>query len=227
MSTDPLWQSRHHLPGVPWDGASDARPRLRSLAPAGRSQRADDHGVRCRRPRLRGRPAIIVPASRTAPIRLCHREPIYQRAFPGRLTHRMHPPPREDESATVGQPPISQGACDATCDVFRDGAPVQAGPPGDRRDGHPLLVQLQYHDQLRQPDHPSPPPTHRRRGGLSPDAVPTGPTQPALGVPPAYRDVGFPAARSGENSPGDDTVSTSTSEGSDKLDAKEAPDFSG
>ena len=30
-------------------------------------------------------------------------------------------------------------------------------------------------------------------------------TQPALGVPPAYRDVGFSAARSGENSPGDDT----------------------
>ena len=94
---------------------------------------------------------------------------------------------------------------DAACDVFRDGAPVQAGPPGDRRDGHPLLVQLQYHDQLRQPDHPSPPPTHRRRGGLSPDAVPTGPTQPALGVPPTYRDVGFSVARSGENSPGDDT----------------------
>ena len=93
---------------------------------------------------------------------------------------------------------------DAACDVFRDGAPVQAGPPGDRRDGHPLLVQLQYHDQLRQPDHPSPPPTHRRRGGLSPDAVPTGPTQAALGVPPAYRDVGFSVARSGENSPGDD-----------------------
>ena len=45
---------------------------------------------------------------------------------------------------------------------------------GDRRDGHPLLVQLQYHNQLRQPDHPSPPPTHRRRGGLRPDAVPTG-----------------------------------------------------
>ena len=78
--------------------------------------------------------------------------------------------------------------------------------PGDRRDGHPLLVQLQYHDQLRQPDHPSPPPTHRRRGGLSPDAAPTGPTQAAVGVPPAYRDVGFSVARSGENSPGDDTA---------------------
>ena len=38
-----------------------------------------------------------------------------------------------------------------------------------------------------------------------PDAVPTGPTQPALGVPPTYRDVGFSVARSGENSPGDDT----------------------
>jgi hypothetical protein len=27
----------------------------------------------------------------------------------------------------------------------------------------------------------------------------------ALGVPPAYRDVGFSAARFGDNSPGDDT----------------------
>jgi hypothetical protein len=36
------------------------------------------------------------------------------------------------------------------------------------------------------------------------DAVPTGPTQAAVGIPPAYRDVGFSVARSGENSPGDD-----------------------
>jgi hypothetical protein len=47
-----------------------------------------------------------------------------------------------------------------------------------------------------------------REGGLSPDAVLTGPTQAALGAPPAYRDVGFSAARSGENSPGDDTRGT-------------------
>ena len=31
-------------------------------------------------------------------------EPILPKGIPGRLTHRMHPPPREDESATVGQP---------------------------------------------------------------------------------------------------------------------------
>src|SRR5262249_48994530 len=68
----------------------------------------------------------------------------------------------------------------AAGDVSCDGAPVQAGAPGNRRDGHPLLVQLQYHDQLRQPDHPEPPPTHRRRRGPTTDAVLTNPAQATL-----------------------------------------------
>ena len=46
--------------------------------------------------------------------------------------------------------------------------------------------------------HPQAGPTREGRGGLSPDANPTDPTQAAVGVPPAYRDVGFSVARSGE-----------------------------
>lgn len=72
------------------------------------------------------------------------------------------------------------------------------------RDQAPCLPELTDEERFSL-DHPSPPPTHRRRGGLSPDAVLTGPAQVALGVPPAYRDVGFSAARFGDNSPGDDT----------------------
>jgi len=89
---------------------------------------------------------------------------------------------------------------DAACNVSCDRAPVQTGAPGDRRDGHPLLVQLQYHDQLRQPDHPASPPTHRRRGGPSTDAVLTDLAQATLEASPAslaYRSVGFSSARFG------------------------------
>ena len=62
--------------------------------------------------------------------------------------------------------------------MYRDSAPVQASPPGDRRDGHPCWR------SSKPPSAPpiSPPiasPGPSRRCGLSPDAVPTGPTQPA------------------------------------------------